>query len=100
MPTDEDFAADLAQVRALVARDDIDGFYAGVVSGDELDYVLAHRFDDPERVGMQALSLLAYHVLTISEEANLPPEQVAEDAVRLAGELDRGSDQPPEEQES
>lgn len=92
MTTDDDFETDLERARDLLERGDLDGFYAGVVSGDELDYVFAHRFDDPERVGMQALSLLAYHVRTIAEEADLPPEQVAEDAARLAAQLDEGED--------
>jgi hypothetical protein len=77
MPIDDDFDADLQKARELAGRDD-------------LDYVFSHRFDDPERVGMQALSLLAHHVQAIAAEAELPPEQVAEDAVRLVGELDVG----------
>jgi len=90
MPIDDDFEADLQQARELAGRDDLDGFYVGAVSGDDLDYVFSHRFDDPERVGMQALSLLAHHVQAIAAEAELPPEQVAEDAARLVGELDVG----------
>ncbi len=93
MTTDDGFETDLERARDLLAREDLDGFYAGAVSEDELDYVFAHRFDDPERVGMQALSLLAYHLQAIAEEANLPPEQVAEDAARLAARLDESEDE-------
>lgn len=94
MTTDDGFDSDLQGARDLLAREDLDGFYAGVVSEDELDYVFAHRFDDPERVGLQALSLLAYHLRAIAEEAGLPPEQVAEDAAQLARRLDQGTDAP------
>lgn len=90
MSADEAFDDDLARARALLARDDLDGFYAGVVREEELDYVLAHRFDDPERVGVRALSLLAHHLQAFADQADVPVGQVAEDAVRLADTMDRG----------
>ena len=85
--TADEFEADLQQARELLDQESVDGLYVGVVRKDELDYTFAHRFDDPDRIGMQALSLLAQHVLTIAEEAGLPPGQVAEDAGTLANEL-------------
>lgn len=90
MPTDEAFDDDLSRARSLLGREDLDGFYAGVVREDELDYVLAHRFDDPEQVGMRALSLLAHHLQAFADQADVPVGQVAEDAVRLADRMDRG----------
>lgn len=83
----EDFAADRERARDLLDGE-VDGLYAGVVRGDELDYVFSHRIDDPERVGMQALSLLAHHVGAIADQAGIPPAQVAEDAGRLATRMD------------
>ncbi len=85
--TAEAFEEDLRQARELLDQAGVDGLYVGVVRENELDYTFAHRFDDPDRIGMQALSLLAQHVLTIAEEAGLPPGQVAEDAGTLANEL-------------
>ncbi|MFC7199905.1 hypothetical protein [Halospeciosus flavus] len=75
---------DLERAREILDRDDLDGFFAGAVHDDELDYAFGHTFTDRETTGMQALSLLALHLRAVSEEAGVPPEQVAEDAAGLA----------------
>lgn len=94
MTTDEGFEADRQRARDLLDAEDVDGLYAGVVRDDELDFVFAHRFDDPRQTGKRALSLLAQHVRAIADEAGLPPEQVADDAARLAAQLDDGRPTP------
>lgn len=82
-----DFAADKERGRELLGRDDVDGLYAAVVSDDEYDYVFAHRGGDPERVGMQAMGLLAQHLAAMAEQTGQPPAQVAGDAAMLARTL-------------
>lgn len=86
--TDAQFDADLAAAAELFAGDDVDGFFAGVVRDDELDYALGHRFDDPEAVGTQALALAAKHLQAIADEAEVSVEQVAEDAASFATAFD------------
>ncbi|MEE6209780.1 hypothetical protein U3A55_06405 [Salarchaeum sp. III] len=78
-----EFESDLETARSLLNRDDLDGFFVGVVDDEELDYVLSHEFEDAETTGMRALSLLAAHLESFSTQADVPPEQVAEDVVRL-----------------
>lgn len=78
-----DFDDDLETARSLLDHDDLDGFFVGVVHDDELDYALAHEFADPETTGFRALSLLATHVEAFAEQAGVPPEQVAEDVLRM-----------------
>lgn len=82
-----DIAADRERARDLLARDDVDGLYAAVVSDDEYDYVFAHSGGDPERVGMQAMGLLAQHVAAMVEQTGEDPAQVAGDAAMLARTL-------------
>jgi hypothetical protein len=87
-PAGEDgFEADLERARELLDRDDVDGLYAAVVSDDEYDYVFAHSGGDPERVGMQAMGLLAQHLAAMAEQTGQPPAQVAGDAAMLARTL-------------
>ncbi len=81
--TDEQFDANLASAAEMLAGD-VDGFFAGVVRDDELDYALGHRFDDPETVGTQALALAAKHLQAIADEAEVPVRQVADDAASFA----------------
>jgi predicted secreted protein len=87
-PTDEQFDADLSAAAEMLAGDDVDGFFAGVVRDDELDYAFGHRFDDPETVGTQALALAAKHLQAIAAEAEVPVEQVADDAASFAVAFD------------
>ncbi|MFC7166220.1 hypothetical protein [Halospeciosus flavus] len=47
---------DLERAREILDRDDLDGFFAGAVHDDELDYAFGHTFTDRETTGMQALS--------------------------------------------
>jgi|GEM_PF-1864629 len=82
--SDDEFATDRAAAAALLDQEDVDGFFVAVARGEEYDYSFAHRTGDAERVGMQALSLLAQHLLVIARETGVPVEQVAEDAARFA----------------
>ena len=81
------FAGDQARARELLAREDVDGLYAAVVSDDEYDYVFAHSGGDPEQVGMQAMGLLAQHIAAMVEQTGEEPAQVAGDAAMLARTL-------------
>jgi hypothetical protein len=86
--TDEGpFATEMERARELLAREDVDGVYAAVVSDDEYDYVFAHRGGDPEQVGMQSMGLLAQHVGAMVEQTGEEPAQVAGDAAMLARTL-------------
>jgi len=78
-----EFEADLETAREILDREGLDGFFVGVVDGEELDYVLSHEFEDAETTGLRALSLLAAHLESFSMQSDVPPEQVAEDVVRL-----------------
>lgn len=82
-----DIADDRERARDLLAREDVDGLYAAVVSDDEYDYVFAHGGGDPETVGMQAMGLLAQHLAAMVEQTGQPPAQVAGDAAMLARTL-------------
>jgi hypothetical protein len=81
------FATEMERARELLAREDVDGVYAAVVSDDEYDYVFAHRGGDPEQVGMQSMGLLAQHVGAMVEQTGEEPAQVAGDAAMLARTL-------------
>jgi hypothetical protein len=86
--TDEGtFATEMERARELLAREDVDGVYAAVVSDEEYDYVFAHRGGDPEQVGMQSMGLLAQHVGAMVEQTGEEPAQVAGDAAMLARTL-------------
>lgn len=88
--TDEQFDEDLDAAAELLAGDAVDGFFAGVVRDDELDYAFGHRFDDPETVGTQALALAAKHLQAIADQAEVPVQQVASDAASFAAAFDDG----------
>lgn len=90
MTSDDSFERSREQAGELLAAGDVDGLYVAVTRGDEMDFAFAHRFDDPEVVGMRALSLLAKHVQVVAEEAELPADRVAEDAALLAEQLGEG----------
>lgn len=81
------FGPELERARELVAREDVDGVYAAVVSDDEYEYAFGHRGGDPEVVGMQAMGLLAQHVAAMVEQTGEDPAQVAGDAAMLARTL-------------
>lgn len=85
--SDEKFDDDLDTAQAMLERDDLDGFYVGVVVDDELDVAFSHRRDDPETVGRQALALLAHHIHVLAETAGVALEQVVDDASRFAAQL-------------
>lgn len=94
MSDDDSFDASREQARALLDSADVDALYVAVTRDDEMDFAFAHRFDDPEVVGIRALSLLAKHVQVVAEEAGLPPERVAADAAGLADRLGGGAGDP------
>lgn len=81
------FEAELERARELLAREDVDGVYAAVVSDDEYEYAFGHGGGDPEQVGMQAMGLLAQHVAAMVEQTGEEPAQVAGDAAMLARTL-------------
>ena len=88
--TDEQFDADRAEAAELLAGDGVDGFFAGVVRDGSLDYAFGHRVGDHATVGTQALALAAKHLQAIANEADVPVQQVADDAASFAVAFEDG----------
>ncbi|CCQ36656.1 uncharacterized protein Nmlp_2490 [Natronomonas moolapensis 8.8.11] len=87
--SDTAFETERRAAQELLADDSITALYVGVVSdGDALETTFAQTAEDPQREGLQALSLLAAHVRLVANEAGVDPAAVAGDAATLAGRMD------------
>lgn len=86
---DEEFEDARIEARRLLDQDGVTAFYLGVVrDGEEIDSTFSYLTQDPEREGIQSLSLLATHLRVIAKEAGVDVETVASDATRLATEVE------------
>ena len=86
---DREFEDALAEARGRLDGDAVTAFYLGVVrDGEEIDSTFSYRTGDPQQEGLQSLSLLATHLRVIAREAGVDVETVAEDATRLATQVD------------
>lgn len=88
--TDETaFERERRKARDLLDDDDVTAFHVGVVrNGEEIETTYSYLDDDPEREGLQALSLLATHLRVVASEADVDYSTVAADAATLAGQVE------------
>ncbi|MFB6305013.1 MAG: hypothetical protein ABEH47_07595 [Haloferacaceae archaeon] len=89
----DEFEAELARARDLLASDDLTAFHVGVVrDGEEVETTFSYRTDgvdvDPDREGIQALTLLATHLRVVADEAGVDRETAAADAAALADRVE------------
>jgi hypothetical protein len=83
------FERERRKARELLDDDDVTAFHVGVVrNGEEVETTYSYLADDPEREGLQALSLLATHLRVVASEADVDYSTVAADAVALAGQVE------------
>lgn len=85
---DSAFERERSKARSMLADDDVTAFHVGVVrNGEELETTYSYLADEPEREGLQALTLLAAHLRIVASEADVDIETVAADATTLAGQV-------------
>jgi hypothetical protein len=89
--TDEEsaFERERRKAREMLDDDDVTAFHVGVVrNGEEIETTYSYLADDPEREGLQALSLLATHLRIVSNEAGVDLTTAATDAATLAEQVE------------
>lgn len=96
MATDDSevrFEDELDNARDLLASDDVTAFHVGVVrDGEEVETTYSYDVQDPEREGIQSLTLLATHVRIVAEEAGVDYATAASDAATLAERVEESPD--------
>ena len=98
--TDEEtaFESERRKAREMLDDDDVTAFHVGVVrGGEEIETTYSYLADDPEREGLQALSLLATHLRIVATEAGVDYATAATDAATLAEQVEESDGLPADE---